>query len=292
MKLIEIIESSPKSYPTYIYVVAEIGINHNGDMGIAKQLISNAADAGCDAVKFQKRDINLVYGKEFLESSRISPWGTTQRDQKIGLEFSKDQYLELKDFSHENGLDFSASAWDFNSLEFLLDLNLDFQKVASAFAVHEKFLKTLAEKKLPTILSLGMCSQIEADKAIKIFEDEGCPYIPMHCVSTYPTAEEDLNLSQIPMMRKRYNKNIGYSGHESSVSPSIVAAALGARVIERHITLDRAMYGSDQSASLEQRGLVELVSILRKLPNFFGNESKSVSNEEELIAKKLRYWLS
>ena len=286
----EIYQQSHKSFPTHIYFVAEIGINHNGDLNTAKEMINIAKISGCDAVKFQKRNLEIVYGSKFLSEPRESPWGKTQGDQKRQLEFDENEYAELFEYTKSLGLDFSVSAWDEDSLNFLDSLNLDFQKVPSALVTHSAFLNKVAERKKITLLSLGMCNWDIADKAIEIFDSNGCPVIPMHCVSTYPAKESELNLSQITVMQDRYSRVVGYSGHETSVSPSIVAAALGARVIERHITIDRAMYGSDQAASLEPPALQRLVGSLRKLPELFGTADKFISSGEQIVANKLRYW--
>lgn len=290
MKLKEVIAENYELRPNYIYVVAEIGINHNGSVETAKKMIDVAKQSGCDAVKFQKRDLELVYGKDFLNELRDSPWGTTQGDQKRKLEFGYDEYQELFQYAKLLNLDFSASAWDENSLTFLDKFPMDFQKVASALVSNKNFLYKVAEKNKITLLSLGMCDWEMADEAIKIFDSLNCPVIPMHCVSTYPSMDSELNLIQIKSLQDRYKRIVGYSGHESSVSPSLVAATLGARVIERHITLDRAMYGSDQSASLEFPGIQRLVGSLRKLPIIYGVEEKIISERENLVAKKLRYW--
>lgn len=290
MKPQEIYEVSPTAHPEYIYTVAEIGINHNGDVEIAKKLIQMAKIAGCDAVKLQKRDLELVYGSALLDQPRESPWGTTQRDQKQALEFGDDEYSVLRNLCYELEIDFSSSAWDEKSLDFLDGFDLSFQKVASALATKLDFVESVASRKKITLLSLGMCTLEQADAAMEIFTKHNCPVIPLHCVSTYPTPENNLNLIQIQMLRDRYKTNVGYSGHEASVSPSVVAATLGAAVIERHITLDRSMYGSDQSASLEKEGIESLVSILRKVPMYLGNAQKIPTKEEMQVAKKLRYW--
>lgn len=290
MKLQEIYESSPTAQPEYIYTVAEIGINHNGDIEIAKKLIQMAKNAGCDAVKFQKRDLQIVYGSALLDQPRESPWGTTQRDQKQALEFGENEYFILRSLCSELEIDFSSSAWDEKSLEFLDQFDLSFQKVASALATKLDFVESVASRKKITLLSLGMCTIDQADAAMDIFRKNNCPVIPLHCVSTYPTPESELNLSQIPMLRNRYQTNVGYSGHEASVSPSVIAAALGAAVVERHITLDRSMYGSDQAASLEKEGIENLINILRKIPTYFGSSHKVPTEGEMQVAKKLRYW--
>lgn len=277
--------------PDYIPVIAEVGINHNGEMEIAKKLIDMAKAAGCDAVKFQKREIGLVYSEAVLDSPRESPWGTTQRDQKNGLEFSAKQYSEIDHYCKAIGIEWSASAWDLVSLEFIESFNPSFHKVASALVTHEEFLRRVASFKRLTLLSTGMATQDDIDKAVEIFKSNNCPVILLHTVSTYPSPEEDLNLLLIPKLHERYGLPVGYSGHEPSVSPSIVAASLGAVVIERHITLDRTMYGSDQSASLEEAGLRSLVNSIRKIPSVLGDGVKRIAPGEDTVASKLRYWL-
>ena len=278
------------SNQSYIYVIAEIGINHNGNIDLAKKLIDIAVDCDCDAVKFQKRDINSVYSKEVLDSPRESPWGNTQRDQKNGLEFSLDDYVVISNYCKEKKIDWFASSWDLKSQKDMRIFDFKFNKVASAMATNEDFLKLVASEKRPTFLSTGMTSLPEIDKAVKIFEDYSCELMLFHTVSTYPAEESDLNLNCIDTLRKKYGLPIGYSGHEASVSPSLIAASLGASVIERHITLDRAMYGSDQAASLQYDGLKQLTTVIRKLPDILGNGEKIILKKELEVAKKLRYW--
>ena len=278
--------------PSYCLVFAEIGINHNGDMAITKQLIDMAVEAGCDAVKFQKRTIDIVYSPEVLAAPRQSPWGTTTKEQKEGLEFGKKEYDEINAYCRDKGIAWFASAWDIPSQEFLRAYNLPYNKIASAMATHLDFVEVVAAEKKPTFLSVGMCSYEDVDKAVAILRKHDCPFTIMHTVSTYPCAEEDLNLLVMHELKKRYGAPVGYSGHEVSVSPSVMAAALGASVIERHITLDRAMYGSDQAASLEKPGLETLVSQIRKLPEVFGDGVKRFSDAEKAVAGKLRYWPS
>lgn len=272
------------------FIIAEIGINHNGNLKIAKQLIDMAKKCGCDAVKFQKRDINTVYNKEELNKFRESPWGNTQREQKEGLEFSEKDYDEINSYCKKINIIWFASAWDIKSLEFLEKYNLKYNKVASAMITHNNFLKSVASKKKYTFISTGMSGYKEIDNAVKIFKENSCPYELMHSISAYPAPEDKLNLNIITRLKERYNCAVGYSGHEPSVSPSIIAVTLGASSIERHITLDRSMYGSDQSASLEEEGLNNLVSIIRKIPIVIGNEDKKLFNCEIDVAKKLRYW--
>jgi len=271
-----------------VFVVAEIGINHNGDMSICRQLIDVAVDAGCDAVKFQKRDIDSVYTKEFLESARESPWGTTQRQQKQGLEFGLDQYREIDAYCREQKIPWFASAWDLKSQQFLREFDCPFNKVASAMLVYEDLLRMIAEEGKKTFVSTGMSTLTQVDRAVEIFQDAKCPFELMHTVSTYPMKDEDANLRVIETLRNRYGCDVGYSGHESGTSISIAAVAVGATSIERHITLGRTMYGSDQAASLEPVGLRHLVGAIRKVELAFGDGEKRVIDAEIPIAKKLR----
>lgn len=276
----------------YVYVIAEAGINHNGDLEIAKKLIDMAVDAGCDAVKFQKRTIDLVYDQAILESPRESPWGTTQRAQKEGLEFSHDQYEEIARYCQEVGIAWTASAWDLESLAFVESFDPPFHKVASALATNWDFIHRVADLGRPTLVSTGMCDIEDVDRIVEVFSCSGTPLGLMHTVSTYPSPEDQLNLEVIRTLKERYRLPTGYSGHEPSVSPSVVAAVLGAQFIERHITLDRTMYGSDQAASLEAPGLRQLVSILRKVPGMLGDGVKRWAPGEREVARKLRYWES
>src|SRR4051812_26133343 len=287
---VDYVQSEPWPIAHYIYIIAEIGINHNGDIGIAKRLIEQAKAAGCDAVKFQKRTIEVVYSPEVLAQERESPWGTTQRHQKEGLEFNKKEYDEIDAHCRSLGIDWFASAWDIPSQKFLRQYDSKYNKVASAMATHADFLREVASERRTTFLSTGMCTYEDIDKAVKIFKQADCPVVLMHTVSTYPAAEKDLNLRVISALQKRYGLPIGYSGHESSVSPSVIAAMMGAVAIERHVTLDRAMYGSDQAASLELSGLISLVAMIRKIPDCLGDGVKKIIPGEAAVAKKLRYW--
>lgn len=273
-----------------ITIIAELGINHNGNLSLAKDLIRMSKDAGADLVKFQKRDIPTVYSKEFLDSPRKSPWGTTQRDQKQGLEFGEDQYLEIDCFCSEIGIPWFASAWDIKSLEFLDQFNLPHNKVASAMATHCDFLKAVADRKKHTFISTGMCTTSDIEKAVDIFQRRGCSYTLMHCVAAYPCPDEETNVKMVQELIKRFGEPVGYSGHEVGLLPSIVAVVLGATVIERHITLDRAMYGSDQAASLERRGLELLCKECRGVLSTYGDGRKSINDIEQGVARKLRYW--
>ena len=274
-----------------IFIIAEIGINHNGDMGICKRLIDIASNSGCDAVKFQKRDIDLTYSKEILDSPRESPWGTTQREQKAGLEFDMVQYEEIDRYCKKKNIEWFASAWDTKSQIFLRQFNCNYNKVASAMVVHTELLKLIAEEGKHTFISTGMTTYRDIDAAINIFKKEKCPFELMHTVSTYPMKDENANLSMIQVLRDRYRCNVGYSGHEVGLAVSYAAAALGITSLERHITMSRAMYGSDQSASVEPQGLIKLVGAVRKIELAMGNGKKKVLDDEVQISKKLREFL-
>ncbi len=271
------------------FIIAEIGINHNGDINLAEKLIFNAKKAGADAVKFQKRDIESVYSKEFLESFRESPWGKTQREQKEGLEFNLSEYKKLYSLCAKKNIEMFFSAWDFKSIDFISKFNIKYNKIASAMLIDENFLKRIAKMKKYTFISTGMSDLKTIKKAVEIFKKAKCKFELMHCVSTYPAQDNTLNLKAIQTLSDKFNCNVGYSGHETGVVTSVAAVAMGATSIERHITLDRAMYGSDQSASLEIRGFTEMVSQIRKIELALGHGKRDkVSRDEKLIAKKLR----
>jgi N-acetylneuraminate synthase len=275
-----------------IFIVAEIGINHNGDMSICKKLIDLAYDSGCDAVKFQKRDIDKVYTQDYLDSARESPWGKTQREQKAGLEFSVDEYKEIAQYCNSVGIEWYASAWDLNSQRFLQNFDCKYNKVASAMIVYEDLLRMIAKEGKHTFISTGMTTYDDIQKAVDIFKEEGCSFELMHTISTYPMKDEDANLNMITSLRDKYQCNVGYSGHETGIAISTAATALDISSLERHITLDRAMYGSDQSASLEPSGLRQLVGAVRKIELAMGDGVKRKIEEETPIAKKLRQHLN
>lgn len=271
-----------------IFFTAEIGINHNGDMTICKELIDVASKAGCDAVKFQKRDIDQVYTQDFLDSPRESPWGKTQREQKAGLEFTADQYNEIAQYCKTKNIEWFASAWDMNSQKFLQQFDSKFNKIASAMIVHEDLLKMVASEKKHTFISTGMTTYNEIQTAVDIFNSANCSFELMHTVSTYPMKDEDANLNMINTLRDKYNCDVGYSGHEVGLAISYAAAAMGITSLERHITINRAMYGSDQSASVEPAGIRQLVGAVRKIEIAMGDGIKKVIDEETPIANKLR----
>ncbi|MBT7557299.1 N-acetylneuraminate synthase [Candidatus Woesearchaeota archaeon] len=275
-----------------IFIVAEIGINHNGDMSICKELIDVAAESGCDAVKFQKRDINQVYTQEFLASPRESQWGATQREQKLGLEFSADEYQEIDDYCKEKGLEWFASAWDINSQKFLRQFNSKYNKVASAMIVYTELLKEVASEGKHTFISTGMTTYDDIQTAVDIFRTAACSFELMHTVSTYPMKDEDANLNMIKTLREKFKCDVGYSGHEVGLAVSYAAAALGISSLERHITLDRSMYGSDQSASVEPIGFRQLVGAVRKIELAMGDGIKKTIEAEAPIAVNLRQHLN
>lgn len=272
----------------HTFITAEIGINHNGDISIAKKLIDAAAVAGCDAVKFQKRTVDIVYTQEFLESPRQSPWGETQRAQKEGLEFGKQEYDVIDHYCKEKGVAWFASAWDVESQAFLSQYNLKYNKIASAMLVRDDLLEMVAAEGRHTFIGTGMSTLEEIDHAVNIFRKHHCPFELMHCNSTYPMPEKDANLRLIDTLKDRFNCPVGYSGHEAGILVSVCAAAMGATSIERHVTLDRSMYGSDQKASIEPYELCELVKSIRMVECMLGDGKKVLTPAEEETKKKLR----
>jgi len=274
-----------------ITIIAEIGINHNGDMKICKQLIDVAKDSGADCVKFQKRDINQVYTQEFLDSPRESQWGTTQRDQKTGLEFGVEEYQEIENYCSEKEIDWFASAWDINSQKFLRQFNTKYNKVASAMIVHTELLKEIASEEKHTFISTGMTTYDDIQNAVDIFREADCSFELMHTVSTYPMKDEHANLRVIETLRKKFQCNVGYSGHEPGLAISYAAAALDITSLERHITLDRSMYGSDQSASVEPNGFRNLIGAVRKIEKAMGDGVKRFIDDEKPVAENLRQHL-
>ncbi len=269
-------------------IIAEIGINHNGDIDICKKLIDIAVVSGCDLVKFQKRTINKVYSKETLDAPRESPWGTTQRDQKNGLEFGSNEYDIIDNYCKNKNIGWFASAWDIDSLFFLEKYDCPYNKIASAMIIDNEFLNKVSMQKKHTFISTGMTELDQIEKAVNIFKSNGCSFELMHTVSTYPMPDQDANLLCIPMLKEKFNCNVGYSGHETGLVISYGAAALGISSLERHITIDRTMYGSDQAASIEPNGLRELVAGVRKIQSALGNGIKIITEGEKDVAAKLR----
>ena len=271
-----------------VFISAEIGINHNGDLNIARQMINAAAEAGCDAVKFQKRCVEKVYTKEFLDSPRESPWGTTQRDQKMGLEFTESDYREIDAYCRSKNIAWYASSWDVDSQKFLRQFDLKYNKVASAMLTNMDLLETIAEEKRYTFIATGMSAWEEIDAAVAVFCKHDCPFELMHCVSVYPMPSELANLKMIGELSARYNCKVGFSSHEIGNIATLGAVALGATSLERHITLDRTMYGSDQKVSIETAELIAFVREIREMEAALGDGGRNLSDAELAVRKKLR----
>jgi N-acetylneuraminate synthase len=272
-----------------VFIAAEIGINHNGDIKIAKKLIDLAVSSGCDAVKFQKRTVNKVYSKEVLDGPRESPWGTTQREQKEGLEFSIADYKIIDKYCKQKKIQWYLSCWDIDSQIEMRKFKTKYNKVASAMLVHTKLLETIAEEGKHTFISTGMSTMNDISKAIKIFKKHKCSFELMHSHSSYPMKIDEANLKLIQTLKKKFKCDVGYSGHESAASLICIIAVLqGATSIERHITLDRTMYGSDQAASLEPEGIMRVVRDVRAINLILGDGEKKIWDSEKSAMKKLR----
>ena len=273
------------------YLIAEIGINHNGSLKLAKKLIDLAKKYNFDAVKFQKRDPDISTPESQKYKIRNTPWGdVTYLDYKKKIEFNEKEFKEIDSYCKKINIDWFCSPWDINSLKFLKKFKTKYNKVASAMITNIKLLEEIAKEKKFTLISTGMSKMIDISKAVKIFKKNKCNFALMHCVSTYPCPEKNLNLNLIKTLKKKFKCKIGYSGHESSVSPSVAAWFLGADYIERHITLDRTMYGTDQAASLAEPGIRELTNLLTNFPVMFGNGIKKIGKEEKNLIKKFKYW--
>jgi N-acetylneuraminate synthase len=268
------------------YVVAEIGINHNGDIDLAKKLINVALGAGCDAVKFQKRTIDVVYSPEELAKPRESPFGMTNGDLKRGLEFEIEEYQEIDRYCREVKIDWFASCWDEASVDFIAQFRAPCFKVASASLTDDNLLRHTRAVGKPILLSTGMSTLKEVDHAVDILGKKDL--ILLHACSTYPAYYEELNLHVIDVLRARYGVPVGYSGHETGLASTVAAAVLGACVVERHITLDRSMWGSDHAASLEPNGITRLIRDIRLIEKSMGDGVKRVLEREQPIIKKLR----
>ena len=276
------------------YIIAEIGINHNGDLEIAKRLIDIAAAAGCDAVKFQKRDPDVCVPDHQKNVVKDTPWGSmTYLEYKHKIEFGKEEYDEIDKYCEERGIKWSASPWDLGSLDFLLKYNIPFIKLPSAMLTNKALLEACSITGKKIILSTGMSTEDEISEAVSFLERRitvrsRSSYSILHCNSTYPAPLEELNLSCIKTLKDKYNCEVGYSGHEFRLGTSVAAIYLGASIIERHITLDRSMWGSDHLSSLEPQGLFKLVSGVRELEKAYGNGTISVTESEKDVRRKLR----
>ena len=272
-----------------VFFTAEIGINHNGDLEMAKKLIDVAVEAGCDAVKFQKRTVEKVYSKEVLDTPRESPWGKTTREQKLGLEFGKDEYDIIDQYCKKKNIEWYASSWDIDSQLFLQNYNLKHNKVASAMLTNHKLLEVIAKERKLTFISTGMSTMDEIKDAVRIFEKYDCKFSLQHSNSSYPMKEEEANLNCITTLQKEFKCDVGYSGHETiGYLICVCAVILGATSIERHITFDRSLYGSDQAASLEPQGLKRVVNDVRRIESVLGDGEKRVWSSEIPVMKKLR----
>lgn len=268
------------------FVIAEIGINHNGDLDLAKKLISMAVAAGCDAVKFQKRTVDVVYSAEELAKPRESPFGTTNGDLKRALEFGPDEYREIDAYCKAMHMPWFASCWDEASVDFIARFDVPCFKIASASLTDDHLLRHTRAAGKPIILSTGMSTMAEVDRAVEVLGTENL--VILHACSTYPAYYSELNLRVIPVLRERYGVPVGYSGHETGIPSSVAAVVLGACCVERHITMDRSMWGSDQAASLEHNGMARLVRDIRLIEESLGDGAKRVVEREYPIIKKLR----
>lgn len=270
-----------------IFVIAEIGINHNGDINICKKMIDMAVECGCDAVKFQKRTPDICVPENQKNVSRDTPWGTmTYLEYRKRIEFEEKEYKEIDDYCKKKGIIWFASPWDVPSVDFLEKFNVSCYKVASACITDKELLSRIKDTGKPIILSTGMSTMEQINDSVKFIGEDHL--ILLHCTSTYPAKDNEHSLNVIKTLRKHFNCPVGYSGHESGVWATIVAASIGACVLERHITLDRAMYGSDQAASLEKKGLETICKIARIIPNYLGQETKKVFDSEKPLINKLR----
>tara|TARA_B100001996_G_C18653593_1_gene590359 strand:- start:513 stop:1358 length:846 start_codon:yes stop_codon:yes gene_type:complete len=273
------------------FLIAEIGINHNGSLKLAKQLIDLAKKYNFDAVKFQKRDPNICVPEDQKSKVRNTPWGEmTYFQYKEKIEFGEKEFREIEKYCKKLKIDWFCSPWDVNSLKFMKKFKTNYNKVASAMITNLELIKLIAKERKLTFISTGMSTMSDIERAVKIFKKNRCDFVLMHCVSNYPCFEKDLNLNLITTLKNKFKCKIGYSGHETSVSPSFAAWFLGADYIERHITLDRTMYGTDQAASLSEPGIRELSNILNKFPMMLGNGKKIITKEEKKLIPKFRYW--
>ena len=271
------------------YVIAEIGINHNGSLEIAKKLIDIASVAGCDAVKFQKRNPDVCVPEHQKNVMRETPWGTmTYLEYKHKVEFGKFEYDEIDRYCRERSIEWSASPWDLDSLDFLNQYDLPFIKIPSAMITNEELMLASARTGKKVIFSCGMSTLEETDRAVELMRQENAEFAILHCNSAYPAPIEDLNLSCIQTLKNRYECEVGYSGHEFRLGTTVASIYLGATILERHITLDRSMWGSDHLSSVEPQGLIKLISGVRELEKAFGDGVKRVTEGELPSRKKLR----
>jgi N-acetylneuraminate synthase len=274
-----------------VFLIGEIGINHNGDVKIAKKIIKNAKLAGFDAVKFQKRNPDVCVPDSKKDSLKETPWGPmSYLDYKKKIELNFKQFNEIDSYCKKIKIDWFVSCWDSDSVLFMKKFKVKYHKVASAMITNKKLLVEIAKQKKLTFISTGMSTYKDINTAVSIFKKHKCKYILMHSVSVYPCPDELLNLNMVKILKDKYKTIVGYSGHESSVIPSLVAASLGACAIERHITLKRTMWGTDQSASLEFNGMRTLVDYIRRFEKSLGNGKKFIIAEEKGKLADQKYW--
>ena len=272
-----------------VFIIAEIGTNHLGNLKNAKQIIDVAKDSGCDAVKFQKRNVEKIYTKEFLDSPLDSPWGKTQRQMRLKREFSVKDFKEIDKYCKKKKIIWFTSCWDTESQISMRQFKTKYNKVASAMLTHKKLLELIAQEKKYTFISTGMSTMKDIQNAVKIFRKYKCPFELMHCHSTYPMPHDEANLKMIPILKKKFKCKVGYSGHETgATNVSIPAVMLGASSIERHVTFNRTWYGFDQAASLEPQGLRRLVRDIRLIEKVLGDGKKKIWPSEIPNKKKLR----
>ncbi len=271
------------------YIIAEIGINHNGSIDTAKRLIDIAALSGCDAVKFQKRNPDVCVPEHQKNIPRDTPWGTmSYLEYKYRMEFGKEEYDIIDEYCKTKNIAWSASPWDMDSLAFLEQYDIPFIKIPSAMLTHEELMRGCARTGKKVIFSTGMSTIEEIDKAVEWVREEDCEFALLHCNSTYPAPLEELNLQCIKTLKERYDCEVGYSGHEFRLGTTVSSVYLGATIVERHITLDRTMWGSDHLASLEPQGLIKLVKGIRELEVALGDGVKRLYDGELPARKKLR----
>jgi len=274
-----------------IFMIAEIGLNGNGSVPLAKQLIDMAYECGCDAVKFQKRNLKICIPNHLKNKIRNTPWGEmTYYEYKKRMEFDENEYDAIDAYCKELGIEWFASAWDISSLKFLKKYGCPYNKVASAMITNPSLINEIAKEGKKTFISTAMCDMGDIRRAVGIFKENLCPFVLMHCVGIYPTPNNKLNLNMISRLAKEFGCEVGYSDHSSGILAPIIAATQGATVIEKHITLDRTMQGSDHASSLERHGLELMVRDLRDLPSFYGDGKKELSGKESKKLSDLKYW--
>ena len=276
-----------------ITIIVEIGTNHMGDVNVAKRIIDIAVDSGANIVKLQRKNVEKIYTKKFLDSYLESPWGTTQREMRLHREFSDKQFKEIANYCKKKKIPWFVSCWDVESQIHMRKFKTKYNKVASAMIIHKKLLEEIAKEKKYTFISTGMSEMKDIENAVKIFKKYKCPFELMHCNSAYPISNDEANLKLIPMLKNKFKCKVGYSGHEiGATNVSVPAVMMGASSIERHVTVSRTNYGYDQAASLEKEGLRKLVRDIRVLDKIMGDGKKKIWASEKPNIKKLRQILT